>query len=61
MVIIWFLIIYCILNNNKLDDDNFDDYDYKTVIHVRLMAWCNRCKKKQSMKNKNNKKQSQFD
>ena len=27
------------VNNVSLDDDNFDDDDPKTVIHVRIMAW----------------------
>ena len=25
-------------NNVNLDDDNYDDVDPKTIIHVRLMA-----------------------
>ena len=25
--------------NLNLDDDNFDDEDPETIIHVRLMAW----------------------
>ena len=32
------------LNNAGLDDDDFDDDDPKTIINVRLMAWCNRYK-----------------
>ena len=28
------------LNNINLDDDNVDNYDPETIIHV--MAWCNR-------------------
>ena len=36
------IIIY--LNNIKLDDDNFDDDNPQTIIHVRLMVWCNRFK-----------------
>ena len=31
------------LNNTNPDDDNFDDDDNsETIIHVRLMTWCNR-------------------
>ena len=30
------------LNNVNLDVDNFDDYDPKTINHVRLMTWYNR-------------------
>ena len=30
------------LNNVSFDDDNFDNGDPKTIIHVRLMAWCKR-------------------
>ena len=32
------------LNNVSLDDDNFDD-DSETIIHVKLMGWCNRQKR----------------
>ena len=32
------------LNNINLDNDDFDEDDPETIIHVRLMAWCNRCK-----------------
>ena len=32
------------LNNVSLGDDNFDNDDLETVIHVRHMAWCNRYK-----------------
>ena len=40
--------------NINLDDDNFDVDDPETIIHVRLMTWCNRykqlkaCKKEKS-------------
>ena len=30
------------LNNINPDDDNFDDDNSETIIHVRLMTWCNR-------------------
>lgn len=30
------------LNNIKLDDNDFDNYDPETIIHVHLMGWCNR-------------------
>ena len=29
-------------NNINLDDNNFDEEDPETIIHVRLIAWCNR-------------------
>ena len=32
------------LNNINLADDNFDEDDPETIIHVRLIAWCNRYK-----------------
>ena len=32
------------LNNINLDDVSFDEDDPKNIIHVRLMAWCNRFK-----------------
>ena len=32
------------LNDIKLDDVNFDEYDSEAIIHVKLMAWCNRLK-----------------
>lgn len=36
------------LNNAGLDDDDFDDDDPKTIINVRLMAWCNRYKNRKA-------------
>ena len=30
------------LSNNNPDDDNFDDDNSETIIHIRLMTWCNR-------------------
>ena len=30
------------LGKINLDDDNFDDDDPDTIVHVRLMDWCNR-------------------
>ena len=38
-------------NNFKIHDDNFDDDeegDPKTIIHIRLMAWCNRYKQRKA-------------
>ena len=29
------------LNSGSLGDDKFDDVHLETIIHVRLMAWCN--------------------
>ena len=34
------------LNNINLDDGKFDEDDSETIIHVRLMAWCNRFKQR---------------
>ena len=30
--------------NFRFDDVNFDDEYPETIIHVRLIAWFNRCK-----------------
>ena len=38
------------LNNVSLDDVNFDDDDPETIIHVRLMAQCNRYKQHKAYK-----------
>ena len=35
------------VNNVSLDDVYFDDDDPETIIHVRLLAWCNRYSKKE--------------
>ena len=32
------------LTKINLDDDNFNEDDPETIIHVRLMAWNNRFK-----------------
>ena len=34
------------LNNINLDEANFYEDDPETIIHVRLMTWCNRLKRK---------------
>ena len=34
------------LNNINLDDGKFDEDDSETIIHVRLMGWCNRFKQR---------------
>ena len=39
------------LNNISLDDVNFHEDDPETIIHVRLMAWCNRFKHIKYLKN----------
>ena len=36
--------------NINLDDDNFDADDPETIIHVRLMTWCNRYKQLKAYK-----------
>ena len=38
------------LNNVNLGDDNFDNYDPQTIIHVRIMAWCNSYKQRMAYK-----------
>ena len=38
------------LDNINLDDDNFDEDALETIIHVRLMAWCNRFKQRKACK-----------
>ena len=38
------------LNNISLDDDSFDNGDPKTIIHVRLLAWCNAYKQNKACK-----------
>ena len=39
-----------LVNNISLDDDNFDDDDPETIIHVRLIAWCNRYEQRKACK-----------
>ena len=39
-----------ILDNAKFDDDNFDEDDPQTIIHVRLMAWSNKYNQRQAFK-----------
>ena len=38
------------LNNINLDDVNFDEEDPETIIHDRLLAWCNRFKHEKHFK-----------
>ena len=38
------------LTNINLDDVNFYKDDLETIIHVRLMTWCNRLKQRQVFK-----------
>ena len=38
------------LNNINLNADNFGEDDPETIIHVRLMAWCNRFKQRKTCK-----------
>lgn len=33
-----------VLNDISLNDINFDDDDLETIIHIRLMTWCNKFK-----------------
>ena len=28
-------------NDISFINDNFNEDDYETIVHVRLMAWCN--------------------
>ena len=37
-------------NNINLDDDNFNEDDLETIIHVRLMAWSNRYNQERQVK-----------
>ena len=37
-------------NNNNIDDINFDENDPETIIHVRLLAWCNKFEKRKAFK-----------
>ena len=37
-------------NNVSLDDDNFDNGDPETTIHVGLRAQCNGCKQRKAWK-----------
>ena len=39
-----------IFNNISLDDNNFDEDDPETIIHVRLIAWRNRFKQRKTFK-----------
>ena len=43
-------IISVDLNKINLDDVNFDEDDTETIIHVRIMAWCNRFKQSKAFK-----------
>ena len=38
------------LNNIILDDDDFHEDDPETIIHVRLITWCNRYKQHMACK-----------
>ena len=38
------------LNNINLNDANFDDNDPETIVHVRLLAWCNQLKQHKAFK-----------
>ena len=54
LVMIWFykvtffsddmVLVNVDFNNVSLDDVNFDNDDPKTMIHIRLMTWCDRYK-----------------
>ena len=39
-----------LLNNVSLDDDSVNNDDQGTIIHVRLMAWCNIYEQRQERK-----------
>ena len=38
------------LNNINLNDANFDDNDPETIVHVRILAWCNQLKQHKAFK-----------
>ena len=40
------------LNNINLDNVNSDEDDPETIIHVKLMAWCNKFKQCKTFKKK---------
>ena len=41
------------LDKNNLDDgNNFDEDDLDIIIHVRLLAWRNKLKKRKALKKK---------
>ena len=44
-------------HNVSHDDDNIDDDDPETIIHVRLMVWCNIYKQQKACKKRKNDKQ----
>ena len=44
------------LHNFSLDDDNFNNDDSETIIHVRLPAWCNKQKQWKTCKKVTSKK-----
>ena len=37
-------------NNINIDDINFDENDPETIIHVKLLAWCNKFEKRKAFK-----------
>ena len=37
-------------NNSSLHDNNFGNDDPNTIIHVRLMTWCNSYKQSKACK-----------
>ena len=41
---------YNTIDNNILDDGNFDENDPESINHVRLMGWCNRFKQRKACK-----------
>ena len=38
------------LNSINFDNNNFNDDDPETIIHVRFMAWCNRFQQRKACK-----------
>ena len=45
-------ILSVYLNNISLDDDSFDEFDPKTIIHVRHFAWHNNLNNAKHLKKK---------
>ena len=44
--------ILCVdLNNNNLNDANFDEDDPDTTTHVALLSWRNKFEKRKALKN----------
>ena len=52
MMLYSLILIQTLVTNINLNDDHFDDNDFETIIHVRLVAWCNKHKQLKAFTNK---------